>query len=708
MRKIWLCMIPLMSGLLFSSCTMENKDMQIISQEQYMDKTLAGILAHVGGTLTGYEFITEKPLPDDWFAYIEGPYSGRSKHKQQPNNVRLFNDQDGRIGSDDDYHIDFFNQMILDQYGMDVTYKQIMNMWTRYQVSDFGGGQAAMQNMNKGLIPPFSGKSEFSIFYHTTSSYIEQETIGMITPGMPAVTRDLSKKFASVTGESDNVIWAQFLSSMYAIAYFEDNAIQAMDRAAVVLPENSWPYQIYHKVKEVHAKYPDDWRKAHAVLTETVWKPHFGNRNPSASPDINNAMTILAILYGNNDFETSARIASLSGFDAETTASTVMGLLGIIVGMDGIPQQILDTVYMDGEGVFVNDLSFPPHFNKNFPTEIKFSDLAKLYQGNAEKVIVQYGGKVEDGVYIIPKLELFPYDITLLDNYDFENGDLSGWQVEASNDRLKDTHVYAQYLPKSFSGNYRGFIKVNDKMEEAKLYLELNNLDIGDTYRVKAFLVSDTNQESRLFVSHAGEEMYASIVDQTDFFASREVIFTAEHHQAKIGLHVIYHGQDGWGGIDDLSIEKIHVEEPVRYEAEDAHFTGVTVKETDTASGGKYVGALSEDAVVSFQEVTVSEAGEYVMSLNYANVGTEDTELLLYLNGSFYAKMLLPPTGKKEVFSQNVINVPVELQAGQNEIVLKHTLRLGNPQIDYMEISDFPTNASQNERANQTSGIKIL
>jgi hypothetical protein len=37
-----------------------------ISAETYYDKTLAAILGQIGGFLSGYEFVTNEPMPDEW------------------------------------------------------------------------------------------------------------------------------------------------------------------------------------------------------------------------------------------------------------------------------------------------------------------------------------------------------------------------------------------------------------------------------------------------------------------------------------------------------------------------------------------------------------------------------------------------------------------------------------------------------------------
>jgi hypothetical protein len=202
---------------------------------------------------------------------------------------------------------------------------------------------------------------------------------------MPETTRKLTEKFASVTGEFDGLIWAQFLSTMYSLAYFEDDIRVVLNKSAEVFPVNSRPHQIYLKCIELHKKYPANWHKA---LMEIVRMRRYIHQidNIQASPDVNNGILILSILYGKNDYAETCKRASIAGWDGDCTSAAATGLMGIIKGMEGTPQIVKDMIYKNGAGVYVNDTDsgYPPYIKKNYPDKQKFTDIAKLYVKNAE------------------------------------------------------------------------------------------------------------------------------------------------------------------------------------------------------------------------------------------------------------------------------------------------------------------------------------
>lgn len=663
-----------------------------ISREAYYDKTLAGIIGQIGGVLTGYEFVTEDPLPDDWFGWIEGPYSGNSAFIQQPQNDRLFEDLGKAvIGSDDDYHIDFFNQHILDAHGPDVSYSEIKEEWLEHDVSDWGGGGAAMASMKTmNLLPPLTGKSEFNDFYWVTEAYIENDTLGMTAPGMPVTASELTEKFASLSGEYDSVLWAKLQGTMYSLAYFESDARAVLDQAAAVLPKNSWPYQVYLKVKALHEENPGDWRWAQGELRQFK-RMVYGWDNIQVIPDINNALTMLAIVYGNNDYTESAKIASLAGYDADCSASFVMGLMGIVKGMEGVPEEVKDAVYADGEGIYVNDFEFMPHLNANYPDEQKLTDIVALYQKNAERMIAYKGGRIKDDRYVIPVEQLRPVKVVPIANADFEQGTLEGWTAWSGT--TDQSGIYVQNNGSALSGDWMGRIDVSEEMPEGKLYVKLNGLKKGQTYQVKGYMTADDGLEARLFADeYGGPYRFVSLSSRIGKYASRTLLFQADRSTAIVGLHVPP-GSTGnlSAAIDDLTVEPVDPGPSLSAEAEKAELSGFNeaASGSQEASEGQYV-QLPEGSsgAITFSDLERKEAGEYTLRIYYTNPGEAMSGMNLAVNGAAIATAWFPQTGNSAVFSDNRIELPVVLRKGKNTIALSTDGQA--PSIDRIEITTAP------------------
>lgn len=675
-----------------------------ISKADYLDKTLAGILGQVGGFLSGYEFhpvYGANPLPDSCFEPSYGPYSGDAPlacwtPHSYPGYDRLgaphFNSNE--VGSDDDYHVDFFIQHVLDEHGPDVTFQNIKTEWVEHDVRDFGPGKIANDTMrNDNFFAPATGRAEYNRFFWLTEGYIETETLGMVAPGMPETARALGERFSQITTEFDSVEWAEFFAAAYAIAYFETDARVAMHKAADALPRGGWPHAIYQKAVALHAQDSTDWRWALSELMDFV-RNVYQNDNALALPDRNNGAFILSVLYGENDYEETLKIASLSGNDADCTASAAGGLMGIIKGMAGSPSEFNDRIYMDGDGRYINDLvtGFDPFIANNYPTSQSWDAIAALYQSNAEAQIVARGGSVGATTYTIASQTLAPPVDIQVHNYDFEHGTLANWGVWTPSTDPGAPNAHAEQTSASLSGEWRGRIETDASVDEIKLYTSLRGLEHGARYRVESFVM--TNQAAHLFVdNHGSSEVFASAVGTTGVvdreWVNRSVEFTVSGTSANVGLHLLP-GADGFAAIDDLKVTKLNPTATATYEAEAASRNGGSVQTSPTASNGQYVGGL--DNVGDWVEftVTVPSAGEYRADFLYANGWSGFSRLNLLVNGVAQAGVPFPRTESWGSFSRNMMSVPVDLASGSNTIRVVRPADGGYVELDALELGRYP------------------
>lgn len=56
--------------------------------------------------------------------------------------------------------------------------------------------------------------------------------------------------------------------------------------------------------------------------------------------NLNGACGILAMLYGNGDFQRTLDLSCAMGFDADNQAATVAGILGVMYGFKALPKDL--------------------------------------------------------------------------------------------------------------------------------------------------------------------------------------------------------------------------------------------------------------------------------------------------------------------------------------------------------------------------------
>lgn len=440
-KKRFILLLILVSMIVSISCNVAASSASTqttMTSSEYTDKTLAGLLGHFAGFLTGYEFVRNEdgsprsPLPESWFSIINGSYAGNYTYAgdaHYPGYQRFWGSS--IVASDDDYHIDIFNQHILKEHGANVSYYDIKEEWKEHYVHDWGAGfKAAYLTRHMDMLPPFTGRNEFgNEFYWCTEAYIETDTLGMATPGMPQKAVELAEKFASVTGDFDGIEWAKFSAAMYALAYTEATAYDVVTKASHALREDSWPKNIYN---QCIALYQSDvtWREA--VVTMASRKRNVaGSANIQTLTDINNSIVILALLFGENDYTETLKIASLAGYDGDCNAATATGIMGILKGTAGTPNTILESLYKNGDCTYINDTQtfFDPYIKINYPREQSINDIVSLFRQNAETVIAAEGGTVANGTYSISSRPIQAIHCLEISDQDFESGNHSMWQI---------------------------------------------------------------------------------------------------------------------------------------------------------------------------------------------------------------------------------------------------------------------------------------
>ncbi len=580
MRKIHLLTSLIAIPLLLTGCQRTENQEQgskieppevktiTLSKEEYYNKTLGGLLGQFAGFLSGYEFVWDGPdpyvgMPSDWFEFLNGPYAGNFEHYVMNPRADRLRDMGGvpSVWSDDDFHIDIFNQTIMDEYGY--TSEDIKNAWIKYKIHDWGGGYEANRIINlKDYSSPFTGTLEAgNIYSWCTEAYIENETVGMNAAGMPNVANMLAERFGSLSGYFEPVMWAKLFATMYSYAYIYKDVNVILEKARLVVPKGSWPDQIIDGAIEAYQKYPNDYVSAAKELYAKYYRNTHGIDNIQTNPGVNGAFTIYSFLYGQGDYEKAALASSMMGFDGDCTAAIVCGAYGVLNGFHPDPEtnnydhQINQKIYADGLGIYHNDTEtgFEPFIGANYPENQRIKSIVDSYKKNFEKIRLANGGSIDGDNYIIPHQEVYVGKSYIFDNYDLENDSISGF---TSN---KNTYisVYEDGDNLYSHSGYRA-LRVGYQEEavgKVEAYHTFKGLSVGQTYRLSTFIRSDTPYYS-LFASDDNGTQEASF-KAYDYVRNNVLFFKATSSTMKVGVSFIGESDSDSLVLDDFMLEQI-------------------------------------------------------------------------------------------------------------------------------------------------------
>ncbi len=643
-----------------------------ISKEEYVNKTLGGLLGQFAGFLSGYEFVWQSGeprvgLPESWYEFLNGPYAGNYTYFTPPDGYRydrLHVDPvtgQNKVWSDDDYHLDIFNQYVLSEQG--ATAYGIKETWKKYNVSDWGGGGDAMMLINSSdMLAPFTGTIEAGNRYGwCTEAYIENETLGMNAPGMPNLATELTDLFASNVGYYDSVVWAKFYAAMYSIAYFETDIKVVMEKAKAALPEGSLPYRFYQWAFEAYEQYPDDYVSGAQMLEAHRTGLHRRD-NLQTDPNINGGFAILSWLYGKNSYLDSCKYASIMGYDGDCTAATVAGVMGILKGFKEGNEEyeaINSTIYYNGAGIYHNDQNeyFDANGNRlpgyqayikgdNYPADQKIDDIVAMYQANFEKLLVANGGRVEGDEYVIPTTELIADHSYLFTNYDAEERTTDGF--EKKNGSLKvvldtesvDTH-----------GGFAAFKLTNT--DSGVVYHTYENLVKGQTYRLCVYVKNSDGAQLTLFARDAKGEIAEQITFSTTTLIGKELIFTATDSTMQVGFAFDEKQAKGdWVIFDDFMLEAV-----------DRQLLETVLEQDLKIASNQYVKTLTKPEDVQLGQ-------QVILRIQVRNYNNTPVVVAVHRNNQLYGSVVASRTSTASTSGYGYIDIPYVFEKDTDTIKL--------------------------------------
>jgi hypothetical protein len=329
-----------------------------ISVSEYENRVYAALLGQIVGNIYGlsYEFrFIDEPGPDE-FPYGFGP------------SLEKVREVNGAF-SDDDTDIEYMYLLQMEKHGIEPSYRQLAKAW-KHHVRDrvWVANRSALALMHAGYSPPVTGNKHYNPNWFQIDPQLVNEIWAVSAPGMVDYATGKSAWAARITNDDFGIEPTVHFAAMYSAAFFEKDIHRLIDIGTAALPDGSRFASAVEHMKELHRKYPQDWQQARHAMAQRYYGEFDYNRGawPAVDAILNGAAAILALLYGDGDFQRTLDVASGLGFDADNQAATMSGLLGIVrrveqtavepVGIAGVPVALGNDLFVidglpAGEGV---------------------------------------------------------------------------------------------------------------------------------------------------------------------------------------------------------------------------------------------------------------------------------------------------------------------------------------------------------------------
>ena len=338
----------------------------------------------------------------------------------------VFRDPGEVWGADDDTDIEYMYQHLLATHRTStLTPEQIRDGWLTHIRAEeenylWVSNQRAFDLMREGVLPPETGDPARNPHTDMIDAQLTTEIFGLFAPTRPDVALRMAHLPIRTTARDQAASIAEFYVILYALAATHDgdpatirtHLMETAARARAHLPETTYPAKMYDFVEArydagvpweqardaVYERYQVEQADGYDVTSRNLYC------NGCFAAGINFAASLLSLFYGEGDLLETIKIAALAGWDSDNPAATWGGLLGFLLGKEGVEAAFART-FADRFHIHRTRQGFP---NDGYDT---FGDMAEVGVTIVDRVVQdELGGHVdlERDVWIVPAADDTP------------------------------------------------------------------------------------------------------------------------------------------------------------------------------------------------------------------------------------------------------------------------------------------------------------
>jgi hypothetical protein len=388
-----------------------------ITAKEYVSKMTAGWIGQMAGV--GWAAPTE-------FKYLERIIPEDKVPAWKPEMVNQFNQ--------DDIYVEMTFLRTLELYGFDVSYEQAGIDFANSRYRLWHANKHGRDNLRKGIAPPDSGHPEFSRHSDDIDYQIEADYAGLIAPGMPNVAIALGEKFGRIMNYGDGLYAGQFVSGMYAAAFFETDVEKIIHAGLKCIPQQSQYHQMVTDVIGWYKKNPNDWIKSWEKIEAKYQKNPEYRKYACDGPThianidakINGAYIVMGLLYGQGDPDKTIIISMRCGQDSDCNPSNAAGVLFTSMGLTQVPEKFTSAINPEAK------FSHTPY---------TFPKLIEICEKLARDAVIRSGGRIEkntsgEDIFVIPLKTAMPSKL----EKSWQPGPIANSKFSAENMAKIDAH----------------------------------------------------------------------------------------------------------------------------------------------------------------------------------------------------------------------------------------------------------------------------
>ena len=385
----------------------------VISRTDYINKLegfwLAQCIANMTGLVTEMDKIgnigeikTGQFYTRDYWGKPDLPSIFNPKPSNLSPTIDFVFEQNGVWPADDDTDIEYMYQELLFVNKTSLlTGVQIRDGWIKHIRSEeenflWVSNQRAFDLMKQDIIPPETSNPEINPDYDMIDAQLTTEIFGLFAPSRPDMAIKMAKLPIQTTARYNAQWISEFYVSMHSLASsidkektIKENLMWMADQSRKILPEDSYSAKMYDYVKSeyltgmewesirdnIYQRYQVEGKDGYDITSRNIYC------NGCFAAGINFAASLVSLFCGEGDLIETIKIGSLAGWDSDNPTATWGGLLGFMIGKDGV-EKIFNRTFLDKYNIH--------RTRQNFTREIDdFSNMAEKGIAIIDRVIIE-------------------------------------------------------------------------------------------------------------------------------------------------------------------------------------------------------------------------------------------------------------------------------------------------------------------------------
>ncbi len=331
--------------------------------------------------------------------------------------------------ADDDTDIEYMYQHLLEYHNTTIlSAKQIKEGWIKHIYSNedapknenylWVSNETAYYLMMDGMVPPLTSEPENNPNYSMIDAQLTTEIFGLFAPGRPDVALKLAYLPIRTTAKFDAEWISNFYVSMHSLASSVNDSLSMNEKvfwlsnkARKELPKNSFSAKMYDFIFTSYKNNSDknNWEKTRDEVYQRYQKNSSDgySYNRPFDAGINFAASLISLFYGAGDILRTIKIGTLCGWDSDNPTATWGGLLGFMIGKEGIEREFDKNNFSDTYWIHRTRRNFPDH-TPNIEGEDTFELMSKRGVNIIDRIVVEeIKGKVDHAkdIWYIPQHE---------------------------------------------------------------------------------------------------------------------------------------------------------------------------------------------------------------------------------------------------------------------------------------------------------------